>query len=390
MTSRDYTDEALDRLRDEVDPDVDKVVEDHYALLEDKNPRTFLRSLIDGEGLGGSEPVQEYLRTPFDRPHWLDPLKVAAGQERFAHWGSHVFTALYAASLPTAYACHRGVQVLGQTSQLVTNTKRRLNETAQFHLDVMEPDGLTDRGRGLSDIRHVRLMHAGVRWLIEHDPEAEWDPQWGRPINQEDMLETLLTFTEVVFEVFDRTGVVYSVDDAEAYLHVWSYVGFLLGVHPDQLPLTRTDTKALMAAVRRRQFGASASGVLLMGALLEEGRKLTPPGLRGLPASTVRFFVGDTTADYLSVPPADWTKVFFGPLKRLTHALSAEKAHRALLRNLSDRVGLGMLQLAVSAERSGKRPDFAIPTVLADGWGVTTTGVPLGRDLRRARRAASR
>ncbi len=164
-------------------------------------------------------------------------------------------------------------------------------------------------------------MHAGVRWLIEHDPTSTWDPQWGRPINQEDMLETLLTFTEVVFEVFDRTGVVYSDDDAEAYLHVWSYVGFLLGVDPNQLPLTRTDTKTLMAAVRSRQFGASAAGVILMDALLEEGRKLTPPGLRGLPASTVRFFVGDTTADYLSVPPSDWTKVFFGPLKRLTRAL---------------------------------------------------------------------
>ena len=32
----------------------------------------------------------------------------------------------------------------------------------------------------------------------------------GHPINQEDLLETLLTFTEIVFEVFDRTGVVYT------------------------------------------------------------------------------------------------------------------------------------------------------------------------------------
>jgi hypothetical protein len=390
MTGHTYSDEELNDLRTQTDPLGDQVVMDHFALLEDKNPRQFLRSLINSDGQGGSEPVQAYLRRPFDMPEWLDPALISAGQECFARWGSHVFTALYAAALPTAYACERGVQVLGRTAQLVTNTKRRLNETAQFHLDVMEPLGLSDGGRGLSDIRHVRLMHAAVRWLIAHDPEAQWDPQWGRPINQEDMLETLLTFTEVVFEVFDRTGVVYSEDDAESYLHVWSYVGFLLGVHPDQLPMNRSDTKTLMAAVRRRQFGASSSGVLLMDALLEEGRKLTPPGLRGLPASTVRYFVGDATADYLSVPPSDWTKVFFGPLNRLTRALSAEKAHRVLLRNLSDRVGMGMLQLAVSAERSGNRPAFAIPTQLADRWGVSTTGAPLGRARRRARRAASR
>ena len=67
---------------------------------------------------------------------------VAAGQEWFARWGSHVFTALYAAALPSAYARWRGVQVLGLTARLETDTKRRLNETAQFHLDVMETGGL--------------------------------------------------------------------------------------------------------------------------------------------------------------------------------------------------------------------------------------------------------
>jgi hypothetical protein len=282
MSGRLYSDEFLDSLRGQADPLADQVVAEHFAQSDGGDPRQLLSTLIRGDGLGGSSPVQAYFDRPIEVPDWLEPATLATGQECFAQWGTHVFTALYAAALPSAYACCRGVQVLGLTARLVTDPKRRLNETAQFHLDVMEPKGLQEGGRGLSDVRHVRLMHAAVRWLIEHDPHSNWDPQWGLPINQEDMLETLLTFTEIVFEVFDRTGVVYSDDDAEAYLHVWSYIGFLLGVHPDLLPLTRPDTKGLMPEVRRRQFATSEAGTVLMAALLEQGLKMAPPGLRGL------------------------------------------------------------------------------------------------------------
>ncbi len=98
------------------------------------------------KGWVGPNPCRPIWGDRLTQPDWLDPVKLAAGQKCFARWGSHVFTALYAAALPTAYACHRGVQVLGLTSRLVTDTKRRLNETAQFHLDVMKSDGLTDGG----------------------------------------------------------------------------------------------------------------------------------------------------------------------------------------------------------------------------------------------------
>jgi hypothetical protein len=349
-----------------------------------------VRATVTRQGEDASPAVTAYLERPDDVPGWLDVELVAAGQERFARWGSHVFTALYGGALPSAYACTRGVQVLGLTSRLVSDTKRRLNETAQFHLDVMEPHGLDPGGRGRDDIRHVRLMHAAVRWLIHHDPQVEWDPAWGMPINQEDLLETLLTFTEIVFEVFDRTGVVYADADAEAYLHAWSYIGYLLGVQADLLPLTRDDTSRLMPEVRRRQFGSCPAGQRLMTALIEQGRDAAPPGLRGLPATSVRYYVGDATADLLGVPPADWTRCLFGPLGAITRVLSAEKAHRRLLNGLSNRMGLGMLQMAVAAERAGGRPAFVIPDQLADRWGVSVRGVPQGAAHRQARRVERR
>jgi hypothetical protein len=362
----DWSDDFLDGLRRHGDPPADAVVSDLFAGTGDAT--TAFRALVVQHDEASDPAFAGFLDEKVEPPAWVDPELVAAGQERFARWGSHVFTALYAAALPSAYACWRGVQVLGLTARLETDAKRRLNETAQFHLDVMEPGGLEPGSHGYSDVRHVRLMHAAVRWLIEHDPRATWDPCWGTPINQEDLLETLLTFTEIVFEVFDKTGVAYTEFDADAYLHAWSLIGFYLGVRPDLLPLTRAQTSALMPIVRRRQFESSTSGRELTAALLDQGTHLAPPGLRGLPASTVRYYVGDHTADLLGVPPADWTRLLFRPLADVSRRLSVDRLHRRLLRALSERIGFGMLSLAVRAERSGGRPPFQVPTSLATRW----------------------
>ncbi len=368
MTRTTWDDAFLDGLRTQADPPADFVVAGLFSGTQDASA-AFRALVVEQHELADSD-LKAFLDEQPPAPPWMDPDLVAAGQERFARWGSHVFTALYAASLPSAYACRRGVQVLGLTARLETDTKRRLNETAQFHLDVMEPGALDAGGRGYADVRHVRLMHAAVRWLIQNDPRVEWDPAWGTPINQEDLLETLLTFTEIVFEVFDRTGIVYSEEDADAYLHTWSLIGHYLGIREDLLPLTRSQTSVLMPIVRRRQFGPSKPGPVLMAALLEQGTRLAPPGLRGLPASTVRYYVGDATADLLDVPKANWTRNLFEPLADLSRRVSLEKLHRRLLQAVSEKIGFGMLSLAVRAERYGDRPAFEVPTSLAARWNI--------------------
>jgi hypothetical protein len=363
-----WDDGFLDSLRTQADPDADTVIAGLFSGTGDAT--SAFRALVVQQHEMNDGALQSFFEEEPDVPAWVDPALVAAGQECFARWGSHVFTALYAAALPSAYACWRGVQVLGLTARLETDTKRRLNETAQFHLDLMEPGGLEPGARGYTDVRHVRLMHAAVRWLIGNDPRVQWEPAWGTPINQEDLLETLLTFTEIAFEVFDRTGIVYTEEDANAYLHAWSLIGYYLGIRPDLLPLTRSQTSVLMPIVRRRQFGPSESGRELMAALLDQGCRLAPPGLRGLPASTVRYYVGDATADMLDVPPADWTRMLFRPLADLSRRVSLDELHRRLLQSLSQKIGFGMLSLAVKAGRYGDRAAFQVPTSLAARWNI--------------------
>jgi ER-bound oxygenase mpaB/B'/Rubber oxygenase, catalytic domain len=91
-------------------------------------------------------------------------------------------------------------------------------------------------------------MHAAVRYFIEHDPSVPrteylptpphgWCAGWGRPLNQEDLLGALLTFTISVFEVLDELGVEVDPDDLEAYLFRWKIIGWLLGIPEDVMPV---------------------------------------------------------------------------------------------------------------------------------------------------------
>ncbi len=93
--------------------------------------------------------------------------------------------------------------------------------------------------------------------------------------------------------------------------------------------------------------------------------------LKGLPATAVRWYVGDPTADLIGVPAADWTRAVFGPLASLTRRISAVGAHRRFLAAFSERFGRAMLTAAVDAERGGDRASFSIPEELQGPLGVT-------------------
>lgn len=386
--ARTWDDEMLDALRAVGDPLADEVVAAYFADQDagadgEVDHGALLGHLVRNVHLDpeAQHPaVAAYLADTQPWPAWADPQLVADASELFGEWGTHVFAALFGASLPMAYASDRGVQVLHLTARLRTDTKRRLNETAQFHIDVLGEGGLAPGAPGYDHVRHVRLMHAGARWLILNDPQVaktadtsvspRWDPAWGHPINQEDLLETLLTFTEIVFDVFDRTGYRYTPAQADAYLHTWCIVGSLLGIRDDLLPLSREDTNALLEAVHRRQIHPSQAGTEMTKALLDVARGPLPRWLEGLPGSSLRFYVGDEVADVLEVPKADWTRVVFAPTAKVSQLFSSGRLHWKGAQRLSAFWGRHLIKAMVDAERGGDRAGFQIPDHLADRWRI--------------------
>jgi hypothetical protein len=68
----------------------------------------------------------------------------------------------------------------------------------------------------------VRLIHSAIRHFIG---SGVWDEALGRPINQEDMAITLLTFSVSVLDGLRRFKIREAPEREEAYLHHWKVIG---------------------------------------------------------------------------------------------------------------------------------------------------------------------
>jgi hypothetical protein len=176
-------------------------------------------------------------------------------------------------------------------------------------MDVMVPGGLKPGGRGVRATMKVRVMHAIVRHMIRHDPRAVANPadpalqaKFGLPINQEDMVYTLMTFSYVVIEGFRTMGYDMTDRQRQGYIHCWNVVGFLMGIREELLPARFDDAAELFEAIQRRQHGESVAGQKLTAALLGAVENALPGAHHDqLVSALARKLVGDATADSLGI-----------------------------------------------------------------------------------------
>lgn len=377
-----WTDALLDRMRELGDPVADRPV---AAVLERggvEEVRALMRTLVRVDQPVPEElpdEIQAYLAETLLLPEWANMRKMKRGQQLFETWGVLITLCLFCASLPASYAAANGVKVLYLTARLDTDARRRVMETGQFLMDVLAVGGLDERGKGRRTIQRVRLMHAAVRHLIKARNELEpglWHPEWGTPINQEDLAGTLLTFSYVVAEPLRCLGVHVSAKDVDAYLHLWNVIGYLLGVHDELLVRDISDATALVDIIRRRQFQASPEGQDMTHALLNLLDELTPiHRFDDTIPPLIRHLIGDETADLLLVPESDladdlgWlaciAKWFFvHVLGRVERELPRYQVMSSMARPFGRELVRGIFAL----ERGGERAPFDIPDHLARSW----------------------
>ena len=364
-----WNDALLDAMRQTADPEADAVV----ASVFGDGPEA-----VEGVNrlLGGlfrsDEPVPPGLPPEVARhleltgalPSWADEAKIATAQRLFSRAGWEVATGLFCSALPQAYAAARGARVLTRTQAMTRHVHQRIFETAQFLFDVLDEGGLSPSGRGVRTVQKIRLLHAGIRHLLQTRPEPRWDAStFGLPINQEDLGGTLMTFSVVTLEALPSLGVGVSADEAEAWMHLWRVVGHLLGIHERMLPDGVEDGAALMEAIRRRHWAASEDGRALAAPLVEMMQGYFPGrALDGIPVAMVRHLAGDHCADLLGLPQADWTRLIIDATAELDRIFDPDERDR-LGRMLSGATGMIMRGI-VAAEREGKGAAFRIPTSL--------------------------
>jgi hypothetical protein len=398
MIDQRFTHDALDRLRMVGDEPADALAR---ALLTaygaDEHDETevvgqAIRVVLAGTA-SEDDAVVAWLSEGPDLPAWAKGELIAAGQRFFRVWPMPIATTLFCAALPTAYAAPHGAAVLMATSHLKQRSyvARRLAKTGQMLFDVMDFAGTSNGGlqpgsQGYLVAREVRLLHAVVRQALLAREEP-WPDEHGMPINQEDLLGTLFSFTVSVLDGLTTLGVPVSDDDAEGYLHAWCAIGALLGIDESLLPLAPDQAREVARTIARRQLRPSPAGTTLAGELLREMQKAMPVGCKDLPAALVHRLVPDV-ADILDVPPVDspWTTIVHGAcsLGRRVPTLirlaggPAAMVGRSMLRTLIDReqrldsssyrVDAAALRRAVGA-RTRSRTDRRQPSGEAVGFG---------------------
>jgi hypothetical protein len=375
-----WTDAELDHWRTVADEPADRAVAGYFAVVDGAAPATLMRSLVEHLHVPPEDQVpaiSAFLAAETALPDWADRARMARGQSYFSDWAVHQFTALYLASLPSAYAAAKGVHVLWLTARLQDDPERRLNETAQFLMDVTAPGSFDAGGPAVGRVLHVRLMHAAIRWLIDHDPRVErpaaadpgavtdrptWAMSWGRPLNQEDLAGTMLTFTTVVFEAFRRSGL--DVSGAEDSLHLWLVIAHLLGVVDELLPADLAAADELQRMIFGRQHAPSVVGADLTATLLGLVDDRLPGRVAGLAPAMLRRYIGDDVADMIAVPRVRWAGPLLDALVLMTRITTFGRRVDPVPRWVSARVGRWFLDGLLSAGRHGQRVPFDIPDSL--------------------------
>lgn len=368
----------MDSMRLVGDTVADEVISDLFTSNSVDAVNTLMRSLVVNEyPESESLPtvVRDYLKSLDRLPDWADVEKIGAGEQVFWKYGPRLILILHCYALPFCYLGKNGVQVLALTNRLNSNSTRRILETAQFLVDVMQPGGLTaGEGRGRRTVQKVRLMHAAVRHLITRYPL--WKREFGLPVNQEDMTGTLIAFSWISLDGLKKIGVELTQEELDAYLHCWQVVGHQLGIRDDMIPADIASAEAVSVAIARRQFAACPEGQQLTRSLVQSVQYQLPGNLFDLvPELLIRYFLGTEHAAMLGVNEEG---VGFNALRKLITlpltaggvALSDLLKNSAALSEIAEKVGKILINSIVLVERGGNRPSFTIPQELRQTWGV--------------------
>ena len=376
MPATTWSEAQLDAMRTIGDPLADAVVADLFASGQVSAVNDLMRLLIDNDDVpSASLPsgIRDYLKQTEILPAWTDAQRIRRGEQVFWQYGSVIVTCLFCYGLPACYAAAKGVQVLALTARLHSNTTRRIIETAQMMVDVMRPGGLARGGKGIRSVQKVRLMHAAVRHLV--GKHSNWNPEWGTPVNQEDMAGTLMAFSWIVVDGLRKLGYSLSDQDAEDFLYAWRVVGYLIGLRDEMLPADLKSAATLMRTIAARQYAACPEGQELTHDLMKMLQYHLPGNIFDpLPAALTRYLLGDAASDMLAIERHTLLSALALPMRLIGLKTDAALDRSPALRQLSTIFSRKLIESIVLVGRGGTRVSFDLPNDLRQTWGVNWLG----------------
>jgi hypothetical protein len=331
--------DRLGRHLSHTDRQADAVVEAIESLPPGEGWRLFEEGIRGGPKAIPNAPqaIRDLLESASHVPAWVDWETCDRGGALLMRAGPLGGAVLGARSLVLGYASPGGNKPLVFSGRLKQQAKRRLDETARFVQAVSRPGGMRPFAEGWQITLKVRLIHAQVRRMILKS--GRWDAHaWGHPVNQHDMAGTVLLFSIAMVDGLRRLGMNVSASEAERYMHLWRWVGRLIGVDDDVLPTSEAEALRLADLIAltmgdpdqdsrdltRSLFEAAYDGCTTRAQLKQAERNVMVGRL------VCRELIGDELADKLDVPKVT-----------LRHAMPMMKRFVAVAERFTRAVPLG-------------------------------------------------
>lgn len=288
------------------DPQADDVVAMIRRMPRGEGTALFEAAARDGIDSLGNPPDElvTFFRSVEATPYWVDVARLERGARAITRVGLLGLFPLGDMALMGGYLASRAAKPLMGTGELERMTGHRLIETATWWIKVTTPGAMAHGADGYRAALHVRLVHAHVRTAMNE--RADWDYEaWDRPVNQVQTTGTLLLFSLVYLLGTRLLGVRYSDDEREDIMHLWRYIGWLMGVDVRLLPATEQDAWRMLWLLAATEFIPDEDSKKLAAALLDvhagNGNVLGRLSLR-VHSSISRLVLGGENADYLEVP----------------------------------------------------------------------------------------
>jgi hypothetical protein len=294
MTTSRWTTAFLDTLKQQGDPHADEAFARILANGEESRIGILFARLDTNDGTPPERlfpQASAFFEQTGRLPSWVDIRRIENGEATFWKHAYSIALVLLAKSLPEGYAAPNLAKILNMSGDLRTRTYKRLLATLQLVLNVTSCTGFTPRGRAVISAQKLRLLHAGTRYIVRKALPG-FEQKYGIPVNQEDMLGTVLGFSLLVIQGLRTLGAGLSRKEEEDFLYVWKVFGVMMGIHPPgeheslaYFPEDIPDAEEFYIQYRRRHYveaSENPDGVALGGANLAMLTGMIPRPLRWL------------------------------------------------------------------------------------------------------------
>ena len=376
-----WTESLSTEMRAQADVEADSCLAELAAAGQLQPIQAVFRAMPDNHSplpADAPEPLRQFFASKMTLPPWADPARIRRGERVFLQNGLPIAVVLLCKSIPEGYGAPALTQVLYMTGLLQDRPLRRLLGVLQMVLDVATDGGFEPEGRALRVAMKLRLLHAGLRPIVRANLPG-YETQHGVPCNHEDMLATVMGFSQVAVDGLQRLGAHLTPEEAEDMFYPWRVFCACMGIPEAYIPNDLADARQFYDAYAHRQYRPAREnpeGVALAHAHMQMLRDLLPnlapyTGTRHLPQVYMWMLMGRDKCERVQIASVDgrWLLKVAAMLAVRSATVRQDERLHALFAPLSRRLSLAVYKALITKEYNGI-PAIIVPAQVTDVWNI--------------------